>query len=103
MRIPATQAEFLAPLVETIDELEALALCAEQDLDDETADLNTTFRAVAQPLRELGGQIDSGAGVATDAGDLACMRLARTCRPVIPFFPLLDSLNRMYQQGFGCR
>jgi hypothetical protein len=28
------------------------------------------------------------------------MRLTRTYRHVIPFFQLLDSLNRAYQRGF---
>lgn len=94
MRIPVTKAEFLGPLAETIDELEELASHrVEQELDEEISDLTP----------DLCGHIDSGAGAATGAGDLACMRLARTYRHVTTFFPLLESLNRAHGQGFRCR
>ncbi len=81
-------------------ELDELAVCAGEGLDDETADLVPTFRSLAAVLRAFGDSLAAGEHQFADGRDLPFMRLARTYRHVIPFFfPLLDAVNRAHRAG----
>lgn len=95
---PRTAAEFVDLVDATIFKMQDLTQCAEDDIDDELSDLVPTFNTIEHALKDLRCRL--GRRVSFDSSDdLPFMRLARACRHVIPFSPMLDSINRAHQQG----
>lgn len=99
MRPPQSVAEFLDLVDQAIFEMDELAICANEDLDDETADLVQPFRSISGGLRQLHEQVGRGNHQFADGGDLPFMPLVRKYRHVIPIYRLLDLLNQAHRQG----
>ncbi|MDH3640035.1 MAG: hypothetical protein OES09_16460 [Gammaproteobacteria bacterium] len=99
MRTPQTEAEFLDLVGQAIFETEELVVCVTEDLDDETADLSATFAGLAHGLRTLEQDVRRATHCFANGRDLRVMGLAHTYRHVIPFYGLLDALNRAHRQG----
>jgi hypothetical protein len=90
LRLPQAREVFVALVDQAIYEMEELAVCADEDYDDEMADLVPSFRGLAQALTELKVSASSAEHQFADGHDLKFMPLARRYRHVIPFFSLLD-------------
>jgi hypothetical protein len=99
VRPPQTVAEFLNLVDEAIFEMDELAICAEEDLDDEMTDLVQPFRSISHELRRLHEQVKQGKHQFADGNDLPVMPLVRRYRHVIPIYQLLDLLNQAHRQG----
>lgn len=93
--VPCSLAEYVDLVDQAILEMRDLALCAEDDMDDEMSDLIPTFNAIEHALCELKGQRIT----CEPSEDLPFMRLARTYRHVIPFFFMLDAINQAHRNG----
>ncbi len=101
MRPPPTVAEFLDLADQAIFEMDELAVCAEEDMDDEMADLVQTFRALSHQLRQLHDRVDRGTHQFADGEDLPFMGLVRRYRRVIPIYQIFDLLNQAHRQGIA--
>jgi len=95
---PASAKEYIDLVDEAIYEMQELARCAQDDMDDELSDLVPTFNAMEHALVSLRQGRDSDTGVNED---LAFMCLARTYRRIIPFFSVLDRINRAHRSGLS--
>ncbi len=98
-RLPRTAGEFLALVDQAVFEMDELAICAGEDLDDETADLEPVFRDIAAALRALYRRIEQGRHVFATGADLPFMAIARSYRHLIPIFQLLNTLNDAHRRG----
>ncbi len=99
MRPPQTVAEFLDLVDQAIFEMDELAICAEEDLDDEMADLAQPFASISHRLRQLHQQVEQGKHQFADGNDLPFMPLVRTYRHVIPIYQLFTLLNQAHRRG----
>lgn len=84
---------------QAIFEMDELAICAEEDLDDEMVDLVQPFRSISHRLRQLHEQVEQGKHQFADGNDLPFMPLVRTYRHVIPIYQLFDLLNQAHRRG----
>ena len=101
LREPATKEEFLDALEEAIDEMEDLIVCSTEDDEDVMGDLVETLKGMGHAMQQLRTRVEGGGHVFADGKDLPFMTLARTYRRVIPFFTLLEALNRAHLKGVG--
>jgi hypothetical protein len=99
LRDPATKEEFLDALEEAIGEMEDLIVCSTEDDEDAMGDLVETLRGMGHSMKQVQLRVESGEHVFADGTDLPFMALARTYRRVIPFFALLDAINRAHLNG----
>lgn len=81
--------------------MEQLAVCADEDYDDEMADLATSLRGLARALTGLTVTGSSGEHQFADGHELKFMPPARRYRHVIPFFSLWDAINRAHRTGIA--
>jgi hypothetical protein len=99
LREPATREEFLDALEEAMGDMEDLIVCSGEEETDEMVGLIPTLTLMGHELKQLQTHVESGEHAFADGKDLAFMNLARTYRRVIPFFSLLDALNRAHLKG----
>ncbi len=101
MRPPQTVAEFLDLIDQAVFEMDELAMCAAEDLDDEMADLVQPFRGISHQLRRLHRNVEQGQHQFADGKDLPFIPIARTYRHVIPIYQLIDMVNQVHRQGIA--
>lgn len=101
LREPATRGEFLDALEEAIGEMEDLIVCSTEDDEDEIGVLAPTLTAIGHAMKQLQSRVEGGEHVFADGKDLPFMALTRTCRRVIPFFSLLEAINRAHLKGIS--
>jgi hypothetical protein len=96
---PATKEEFLAALEDAIGDMEDLIVCSTEDDEDAMGDLVETLKGMGHAMMQLQTRVENGEHVFADGRDLPFMALARSYRRVIPFFTLLDAINRAHLKG----
>lgn len=101
MHVPATPAEFLSLVDETIFEAEELIACADDEGDVlEFGNRLTEYREIAAALTRLRAGIQSGDYEIANGKDLEFMAVARPHKVMIPFYGLLETLNLAHKKGF---
>lgn len=99
LREPATKEEFLDALEEAMGDMEDLIVCSTDDDEDVMGDLVETLKGMGHAMKQLQTRVEAGQHAFADGHDLPFMALARTYRRVIPFFSLLDAINRAHLKG----
>ena len=85
-------------IAEAIFEFDELAICAEEDLDDELHDFAPEFRAMGSSLKNLHKRV-CGRVEFIDRRGLDFMRRARQIRYLIPFFSLIQAIDIACKKG----
>lgn len=87
--------QYLNPIDDAIFELEEMAYCMGEDLEDELDDLSPHCREIAEYLKTVRQDTKSGAHD-WDTRELEYVPLARRLRNVLPIYPLLTDINRIH-------
>ena len=99
---PATTvSEYVDLLDQAIYELSDLAVCAEEDLDDELTDFVPIFEAMRASLMTLREELATHCKFAGRGQDLEIMPRVQQLRPFIPFYSLLAAINKIYRCGLA--
>lgn len=102
MRPPRSKDEYLDLVDQAIFEIDELLMCAEDegDGDLEFTELLPVYEQLADSLRILHADIQSGAHAFASQSDLEFMPLVREWKNRIPFSDLLEALNTFHRVGF---
>ncbi len=90
--------EFLKLLDEAIFELEEMVLCVDEEMDDELGDLAPHCQQIADYLKSLKQDIGNGTHRFAEK-ELEYVPLVRRLRQVLPFYALLNDINRIHLYG----
>ncbi len=90
--------ELLELVDEAIFELEEMAFCMDEEMEDELADLVPHCRQMADYLKSLRQDIGNGTHRFAEK-ELEYVPLVRRLRQVLPFHALLEDINRIQLYG----
>ena len=90
-----TISEYLALLDEAIFELEEMAYCVGEEPDDELVDLAPHCQQIADYIKSLKQDVSQG-NHKFDDKELEYVPLVRRLKNVLPFYGLLNDINRIH-------
>lgn len=97
---PKNVDEYLDLLDQAAFEMDDLIACANDELDDEFVVHLGMYQNVAAELRKLRAAVAAGGHRFGAKEDLEFMARVRGRRNAIPFYDLLETLNRVHRAGF---
>ena len=92
-------ADYLAQIDDVIFDLEELVACADEDEGEELAEFAPRSLEIADCLKALRDGIAAGGTELGGGEEMPCMPLAREIRRALPFYPLLEAINRTFRHG----
>jgi hypothetical protein len=104
MREPRTSQEYLDLVDQTIFEIRDLLACAddEGDGDYQFSELLPVYEQLEAELTKLHARITGGTYKGFGAGsDISFMPLASKWKRAIPFYDLLETLNKIHRDGLA--
>ncbi len=92
---PNTIPEYLKLIDEAVFELEEMAFCVNEEPDDELVDLGPHCQQIADYLKSMKQNLNQGTHTFSDR-ELEYVPLIRRLKNVLPFYELLNDINRIH-------
>jgi len=98
MRQPTSINELRDTVDQAVFEFASLAVCVQEDIDNELCDYSREFEEMSRSLTELKESLAS-TDEYQNANGLAIMRRATQLRTIIPFYSMIVSLDKACKDG----